>query len=300
MQLTAPALTVADIKIQVPAVYDDGYIDCMLDICRRHDIKAVICLNDLELPILSRDKARFEAIGVKVIVSDPEIIDICFDKYRTARYVESIGLDTPMTFVNYGEAVAAIRSGKLKFPIVLKPRWGSGSIGIEFVNDMEELEETYGMLIKKVKNRSSPTHPKGDEFILIQQKIDGQEYGLDVMNDLSGRHRAVSVKRNLPCGPERQTKPRLLIMPISVPLDTLGKSLSHIGNLDVDVFEKDGKYFVLELNPRFGGGFPFSYEAGANLPGAIIEWLKGNDVDDDMLQPNYNETYAKCDYLVKI
>ena len=82
-------------------------------------------------------------------MSDPEIIDICFDKYRTARYVESIGLDTPMTFVNYGEAVAAIRSGKLKFPIVLKPRWGSGSIGIEFVNDMEELEETYGMLIKR-------------------------------------------------------------------------------------------------------------------------------------------------------
>ena len=120
------------------------------------------------------------------------------------------------------------------------------------------------------------------------------------MNDLSGRHRAVSVKRNLPCGPERQTKAQTVdnadIRSIG---HTLGKSLSHIGNLDVDVFEKDGKYFVLELNPRFGG-FPFSYEAGANLPGAIIEWLKGNDVDDDMLQPNYNETYAKCDYLVKI
>ncbi len=301
MQLTAPALTVADIKIQVPAVYDDGYIDCMLDICRRHDIKAVICLNDLELPILSKEKARFEAIGVKVIVSDPEIIDICFDKYRTARYVESIGLDTPMTFVNYGEAVAAIRSGKLKFPIVLKPRWGSGSIGIEFVNDMEELEETYGMLIKKVKKSILANASKGDEFILIQQKIDGQEYGLDVMNDLSGRHRAVSVKKKLAMRAgetdKAQTVDNADIRSIG---HTLGKSLSHIGNLDVDVFEKDGKYFVLELNPRFGGGFPFSYEAGANLPGAIIEWLKGNDVDDDMLQPNYNETYAKCDYLVKI
>lgn len=81
---------------------------------------------------------------------------------------------------------------------------------------------------------------------------------------------------------------------------TLGMNLRHIGNLDVDIFEKDGTYYVLELNPRFGGGFPFSYEAGVNFPGAIIEWLKGNEIDENMLQPRYGETYAKCDYLVKV
>lgn len=80
----------------------------------------------------------------------------------------------------------------------------------------------------------------------------------------------------------------------------LGDNLRHIGNLDVDVFEKDGKYYVLELNPRFGGGFPFSYEAGVNFPGAIIKWLKGEEIDDLMLQPRYGETYAKCDYLVNV
>ena len=81
---------------------------------------------------------------------------------------------------------------------------------------------------------------------------------------------------------------------------TLGRNLKHIGNLDVDVFEKDGKYYVLELNPRFGGGFPFSYEAGVNFPKAIIEWLKGNEVDDQILKPRYGETFAKCDYLVNV
>ncbi|MDE5632118.1 MAG: ATP-grasp domain-containing protein, partial [Muribaculaceae bacterium] len=74
----------------------------------------------------------------------------------------------------------------------------------------------------------------------------------------------------------------------------------HIGNLDVDIFEKDGIYYVLELNPRFGGGFPFSYEAGVNYPKAIIEWLAGNEIDSAILQPRYGETFAKCDYLVKI
>lgn len=301
MQLTAPALTAADIKEQVPAVYADDYIDRTLDICRRHDIKALICLNDLELPILAANRGRFEEIGVKVIVSSPEVIDICFDKYRTAKYVESLGLRTPATFINLDEAKAALCDGTLNFPLVLKPRWGSGSIGIEFVNSMEDLEEVYAMLLKKVKKTILATASKGDEYILIQQKIEGQEFGMDVMNDLDGRHRAVSVKKKLAMRAgetdKAQTVDNSEIRAIG---RILGENLRHVGNLDVDVFELNGKYYVLELNPRFGGGFPFSYEAGVNFPGAIVQWLKGKEIDESMLQPRYGETYAKCDYLVKV
>ena len=301
MQLTAPALTADDVKEQVPAVYAEDYIDCTLDICRRYDIKAVICLNDLELPILAENKHRFEQIGVTPVVSTTEVIDICFDKYRTAKYVESLGLGTPVTFINYDEALHAISEGTLKFPLVLKPRWGSGSIGIEFVNSMEELVDVYTILLKKVKKSILATASKGDEYILIQQKIEGQEYGLDVMNDLSGKHRAVSMKKKLAMRAgetdKAQTVDNAEIRAIGC---TLGRNLKHIGNLDVDVFEKDGKYYVLELNPRFGGGFPFSYEAGVNFPKAIIEWLKGNEVDDQILKPRYGETFAKCDYLVNV
>lgn len=301
MQLTAPALSAADIKEQVPAVYAADYIERTLDICRRHDIKALLCLNDLELPILAANRQRFEKIGVTLIVSDPQVIDICFDKYRTARYVESLGLNTPATFISYEAAVKAINDGTLRFPLVLKPRWGSGSIGIEFVNSMEELEEVYAMLLKKVKKSILATASKGDEYILIQQKIEGQEFGMDVMNDLDGNHRAVSIKKKLAMRAgetdKAQTVDNAAVREIG---HTLGRNLHHIGNLDVDVLEQDGKYYVLELNPRFGGGFPFSYEAGVNFPGAIVEWLKGNEIDDSMLQPRYGETYAKCDYLVKV
>lgn len=301
MQLSAPALTAADIKVKVPAVYADDYVDITLDICRQHNIKALVCLNDLELPILSENKQRFEQEGVKLIVSDKEVIDICFDKYRTAQYVESLGLNTPATFINYADAVKAISNGTLTFPLVLKPRWGSGSIGIEFVNNMEELSEVYGMLIKKVKKSILATASQGDEYILIQQKIEGQEYGMDVMNDLEGNNRAVSVKKKLAMRAGETDKAETIDnADIRTIGRMLGQNLHHIGNLDVDIFEKDGKYYVLELNPRFGGGFPFSYEAGVNFPKAIIEWLKGNDIDDSLLIPEYERIFAKCDYLVEV
>lgn len=301
MQLSAPALSAADIKEQVPAVYTGNYIDCVLDICRRRNVKAVISLNDLELPILATNRTRFEAEGVTLLVSRQEVIDICFDKYRTAQYIASIGLNTPLTFVSFDKAKEAIAEGSLAFPLVLKPRWGSGSIGIEFANDMEELEKVYAMLVKKVKKSILGTASQGSEYILIQEKIEGQEYGLDVMNDLSGNNRGVSVKKKLAMRAGETDKAQTVDNPAIRGIGrTLGERLCHIGNLDVDVFEKDGKYYVLELNPRFGGGFPFSYEAGVNFPKAIIEWLKGGDIDDRILQPRYGETFAKCDYLVKV
>lgn len=301
MQLSAPALTVAKVKVQVPAVYAEDYLERTIQICKDNDIKAIISLNDLELPILAANKHRFEEIGVTAIVSSPEIIDICFDKYRTAQYVETLGLNTPKTFVNLDSAKEALAEGTLRFPLVLKPRWGSGSIGIEFVNNLEELDEVYAMLLKKIKKSILATASQGDEYILIQEKIEGQEYGMDVMNDLQGHNRGVSVKKKLAMRAgetdKAQTFDNAEIRTIG---RTLGDNLRHIGNLDVDVFEKDGNYYVLELNPRFGGGFPFSYESGVNFPKAIIEWIKGNEIDNSILQPRYGETYAKCDYLVNV
>ena len=124
---------------------------------------------------------------------------------------------------------------------------------------------------------------------------------MDVMNDLSGKNRGVSVKKKLAMRAgetdKAQTVDNATIREIGC---ILGNNLKHIGNLDVDVFERDGEYYVLELNPRFGGGFPFSYEAGVNFPKALIEWLKGNDTDDSMLIPEYGRTFAKCDYLVNV
>lgn len=302
MQLSAPALQVADVKIQVPAVYDSKYIDITLDICKEQKINAIISLNDLELPILAENKAKFEAIGVKVIVSDPEIIDIAFDKYKTAQWVESIGLNAPKTYVTLASAKEALAKGEIEFPLFMKPRWGSGSIGLESIDDIEELDIYYNLLMKKIKKTILATASIGDEYIMIQEKLTGSEYGLDVMNDLEGNNVAVSVKQKLAMRAGETDK--AITVDLSEIRDmgaTIGRNLKHIGNLDVDIMQRaNGDYCVLELNPRFGGGYPFSYEAGANMPKAILRWLKGEKVDSTTLQPKYGKMFAKNDYLMEI
>lgn len=301
MSISAPALTVADVKIQVPSVYDPMYIDKILQICKEYNVRAVICLNDLELPIIAANKKKFEDLGVVALVADSSVIEMCFDKYQTAKFIESIGLRSPKTYVNYKQAISAIQQGDLQFPLVLKPRWGSGSIGIEFVNSLQDLKETYDILNKKIKKTILSKVSEGSEVILIQEMIEGQEYGVDIMNDLNGKNRGVSVKKKIAMRAgetdKAQTTDNSDIRRIG---KILGEKLKHIGNLDADIFERDGQYFILELNPRFGGGFPFSYEAGVNFPKAIIAWLENKDVNDAILVPRYGLTFAKCDYLVSV
>lgn len=302
MQLSAPALQAADIKIQVPAVYDPKYIDITLDICKKHNIDALLCLNDLELPILAENKAKFEELGVKVIVSNPEVIDICFDKYKTAQWVESIGLNAPKTFVTLASAKEALVKGEIAFPLFMKPRWGSGSIGLETIDDMEELDIYYHLLMKKIKKTILATASVGDEYIMIQEKLTGNEYGLDVMNDLEGNNVAVSVKQKLAMRAGETDKALTVNLPEVREMGAaVGRNLGHIGNLDVDIMQRaNGDYCVLELNPRFGGGYPFSYEAGVNMPKAILMWLKGEKVNPEILQPVYGKMFAKNDYLMEI
>lgn len=302
MQLSAPALQVADVKIQVPAVYSNNYIDIILNICKGYAIDALISLNDLELPILSNQKHKFESLGVKLIVSNPHVIEIAFDKYKTAQWVECIGLKTPKTYIKLTDIKDALKSGKINFPLFLKPRWGSGSIGLETVEDIDELEEVYWHLFKKIKKTILATASIGDEYIMIQEKLMGKEYGLDIMNDLDGNFVAVSVKQKLSMRSGETDKAITVDLPELQEIGTIiGKNLKHVGNLDVDIMQRDnGDYCVLEMNPRFGGGFPFSYEAGVNLPKAIIEWLKGNTIDKSLLTPLYGRMFAKNDYLIEI
>ena len=302
MQLSAPALQVADVKLQVPAVYDPEYVNITLNICKEQQIDVLLSLNDLELPILAENKARFEELGVKVIVSSPEVIDIAFDKYKTAQWVESLGLFAPKTYVRLEDAKRALAAGEIEFPLFMKPRWGSGSIGLESIADMEELDTYYNLLMKKIKKTILATASVGDEYIMIQEKLTGSEFGLDIMNDLEGNHVAVSVKQKLAMRAGETDKAVTVDLPEVREMGRkIGEALGHIGNLDVDIMQRaDGAYCVLELNPRFGGGFPFSYEAGVNMPKAIIQWVKGENVDPAMLQPEYGRMFSKNDYLMEI
>lgn len=80
----------------------------------------------------------------------------------------------------------------------------------------------------------------------------------------------------------------------------IGKKLGHIGNLDVDIFEVEDKFYLLEMNPRFGGGYPFSHMAGADYPAAILSWLQGLDFHFSGCRKTFDQAFAKCDILIGV
>ena len=301
MQATAPALTEADVVEIVPSVYAENYIDTLMEICIKHSVNAIISLNDLELPILANNIDTFKNIGIQAIVSSPDIIDICFDKYKTSEFLTKIGLKSPKTYISYEKVVNALKDNSLKFPVIIKPRWGSGSIGIEIANDFEDLEILYNYIKKKVKKSILATASISDNSVLIQEYINGTEYGLDIMNDLNGKHCGVSIKKKLSMRAGETDKAVTIKNNTIFSIGrTIGENLNHVANLDCDILEKDGEFYVLELNPRFGGGYPFSHEAGINMPKAIISWLKNEIAPKSCFIAEINKTFAKCDILVNV
>jgi carbamoyl-phosphate synthase large subunit len=303
MQATAPAMAIVDKKYIVPAIYSPNYIEVLADICINEKIGAIISLNDLELPILSENTEKFEALGVKIIISKQTVIDICFDKWRTVEFAHKINVKTPKTYLNLQSAKAAIDIGELQFPVVIKPRWGSASIGIEFPENGEELELTYKLLRKKLFRSMLAQISKTDaeNAILIQEKIDGTEYGLDVFNDFEGNNLVVYVKEKLAM---RSGETDKAVLRNDLAIEDIGRiignNLNHIGNLDCDIFEKDGNYYLLEMNPRFGGGYPFSQMSGANFPAAIYSMLKGEPIKDEWFAKKFDQTFSKCDILIPV
>jgi carbamoyl-phosphate synthase large subunit len=303
MQLSAPAMAVADRRFIVVAVYAQGYIDSLLKICAENKVNALISLNDLELPLLSERKAEFEQIGTKVIVADMSAIDIAFDKKKTVEFANSIGVKTPKTFTNFNDAVKALENGELSFPLVVKPRWGSASIGLEFPSNHEELELAYRLLSLRLSRTILAEASKSDfnNAILIQEKIDGIEYGVDVLNDFNGNTQQVYVKEKLAMRAGETDKSALRNKPQIDKIGfKIGNALKHIGNLDCDVFEKDNEYYLLELNPRFGGGYPFTHYSGGNYVKAIISWIKGETFDFASFKKDYDVIFSKCDTLIKV
>ncbi len=303
MQDSAPAMVDADESFVVPAIYEDNYLDAIKKIVVERKIDAVISLNDLELPILSAGKEEIERLGAKVIVSDERVVNIAFDKWETTRFVESIGLRSPKTYINLEEAKKALASGELKFPLVIKPRWGSASIGIDFPEDMEELELAHKLLSIRLSRSILAEASKEDvsHAIMIQEKIDGDEYGIDVLNDFDGQYVGTFARKKLSMRSGETDKAITVIDPkIEAIGKTIGENLKHIGNLDCDIFEEKGEYYILELNPRFGGGYPFSHEAGINTAAIYIDWLRG--IKDISAHSHYVQDlmFSKCDRLIKV
>ncbi len=298
----APAMQEADQAFVVPNVNDPGYIPSLLDICREHHVGLLVSLNDLELPVLGRERTKFQDIGTYPVVSEPEVIETAFDKARTLEFLHSCNLRGPMTALDLPEAIEKLDAGEMRFPLVVKPRWGTASIGIETVYNREDLDLAFRLAHKRLERTiiaQASTHDRR-RAVMIQECLVGEEYGLDVVNDLNGNYVVTWVKKKLAMRAGETDRA------ITIDNETLrslgrvlGTRLKHVGNLDCDVFLTQEGPVVLEMNPRFGGGYPFSHEAGANLPAALIAWAEGHDQNPAWLTIAYDVCVAKCDRLVR-
>lgn len=298
----APALHEADRGFKLPPIHHPEYASVLLQLCQEHQVGLVVPLNDLELPQLALLADKLRSLGTRAVISTPRVIETCGDKFATFQFLCKQGIPTPTTLLTLDQALTNLSHGKLAWPVVVKPRWGSGSIGIEVAHDEEELQLAYrfaGIAVKKsCLARASQAEP--EQCLLIQEQISGDEYGLDIINDLQGRYVTTFIKRKLSM---RAGETDRAVTVGDAELEELGQqigqALQHVGNLDCDVIMGRSGPKVLELNPRFGGSYPFSHQAGANLPAALMAWARGETPRPEWLRVRENVTSAKCDRLVE-
>ena len=250
MQRMAPAIYEADSFYIVPRITEDGYIETVLNICRRECINAVLSLIDPELSLLAANKDRFEAIGVTVIGSTFELNEMALDKMQMYRWLSTHGYKCAKSYDNKDSFFSDLRSGAISYPVFVKPIRGSASIAVSKVDD----SETLGLLFEK------------NDGLMIQEYLNGQEIGADVYIDLISKQ-VVSIF----------TKKKILMRAgetdkaISFKDDRLFELIERFvvecgwtGQIDIDIFEINGEYFISEVNPRFGGGYPHAFECGCN------------------------------------
>lgn len=296
------AFKYADKKVISPLIYDKNYIPFLVEYCQKNRIDIVISLFDIDLLMLARHKKEFEEIGTKVIVSDPQIIEVCNDKWKTYNFLKDNGFLTPLSFLNMREVIEKIEIGKLRYPIIVKPRYGCGSISVAIAYDEEDLQ----YLTKKVNEDIENSYLKyesavTDNKVIYQECLKGQEYGADIINDLNGETQNVIVRKKLAMRSGETDIAQLVDeQVVRDTLVKLGQVTKHIANMDCDIFLVDGVPYVLEMNARFGGGYPFSHMGGCNLPKAIVDWARGKIVDKSVISAKTGITGYKEIYITEI
>lgn len=281
----------ADEFVITPNIYDDSYIAFLLDYCKKKNIRAVISLFDIDLPVLAKNKSLFDKDGIRLVVSDSDVTQICNDKWATYNFLTNIRIKQTPSFVTLEDTRKAIFEGQITYPLFIKPRWGMGSIGIYKVENEEELDVLYKKLHREIFNTYLKYESSVDEksCIIIQQAIKGQEYGIEVLNDLDGNYVRTFAKKKVAM---RSGETDIAETVNPQPFESIGKNISanlrHIANLDVDCFvSENGDIYVLEMNCRFGGQYPFTHNSGVNIPLQIIKWLDGQPTDSSiMIQKN--------------
>lgn len=260
------AFHLADRGELVPPQTDPGFIDALLEICERRRIRLLIPTHDGELPILAAARTRFGAVGTTVAVSSPAAVAIGRDKVATHAFCNEHGFPT-VRQASRAEVLAA--AADWPWPLVAKPRFGSAAIGVSAVTTPSELAAI------------------ARDDLVVQTVARGTEHTVDVLVLRDGIARCAVPRRRIEVRAGEVAKavtvrePGLEALALAV-VDALP---APYGALNVQIFRDaaTGELAVIEINARFGGGFPLAHEAGARFPRWLIEDIAGlrSTVTDD-------------------
>ena len=284
----APACIISDGYKEVKRVTDLNYIEDLIAICIDWQIKLIVPTIDTELLILSQNKDKFNNLGIKIVVSDEKFVAICRDKRMTNLFFTDKNIDIPKQY----------DKTNFQFPVFIKPYDGSLSKDIYLINKENELTEFH------LQNSK----------LMFMEYIDNSlydEFTIDAYYDRNSELKCVvprkrilvrsgEISKGLTCN-------NFLVDYVTKKLNLIEGA---IGCLTIQVFfnEKTQRVVGIEINPRFGGGYPLSYLAGANFPKWIIEeYLLERSVsfydkwesnllmlryDDEVLVHNFNSENA--------
>ena len=257
----APALYEADEYFIVPRIDDPGYLDIILDLCKKHDIKCVLTLIDPEISLLAQHADRFNAIGVVPMVSSFEVVERSFDKYDFYSWLREHNYRSALTYEDKELFYQDVEKGLLGYPVFMKPRRGSASLNISKAYDKDDVE----FLLKR--------HPD----LLIQEYMDGTEIGVDVYVDLITK-KVVSIftKEKILMRAGETDKSVSFKDPKLFELITrFVEESGYVGAIDIDIFRVENEYYISEVNPRFGGGYLHAHECGVSFPRLLVNNLQG-------------------------
>ena len=263
---TSPALFFVDKVYRLPYKIDDQYVKHVYEICKNEAVDLLVPLIDPELPVFSKYKELFREIGTFVAISDYETVSIVRDKLNFYNFLsrKNFSFKIPQTVVLKNFLPENFPSSFC----ILKPRYGSSSRGI-----FSPIKKTFVPLVKDVMNLD-------EEEYIVQEFIDFEtEVTVDVFVD--GKHNVVELcqrKRLKIRGGEVERAVTIKNPLLSTYVKELVEKLNFWGVINVQFLAKKDTFYLTEVNPRFGGGYPLSHYAKANLIEHLIKLATNQQV----------------------
>jgi carbamoyl-phosphate synthase large subunit len=247
----------SDAGLLVPPAGDPTFVDFMLSVCHEQGVEVVFPIIDEELQVFADAAPRFAERGIAVITNAPEVVRVARDKWLTYGWCRQHEVLAPRTWL------AAEPPAAPTLPLVVKPRSGRGSVGVQVMRTAEELRERLAR----------------EPELLVQEFIEGPEFTVDILADREGRvlsavpRERLMVKAGMCVKGRTVNDPRLLELSVHV-AEEFG--LTPRGNVQFCRSVRDGEYYLIEVNAKFGAGLPLTTAAGVNMPLLLLKMLRGD------------------------